>query len=404
MIKKLQEETNENLAKYNNYFLSQANLNFVQFEQISKILSSHKRDLNSLISDFNTDVLTTFIKDTEREALIVLAGGMPDSSDWVKDLLALCLETNDSKSFCSKVTLSEHLSFKNVYFVVDRKNEILELKVQVLMPQMTHLGDGHPFLYHSQNIGFHIENSGFVKIDIPETFLQRMVIDPITNEPVREIVEIQNCHRAICPVSEMSYTDRCPCIKNILDGNTKDCKFRKIEQFTPYCSFIKLNRGLLVTASDASFSIRSNQFTQPEVTIRNQTKLIGQEGQLKCKGGNFNQIHNFIDREIVKKSDINRFKMLKTKFNFSDLSEIQSMNQIFEDRLKSIESLTKNEFISLKNGNYIPVDSLISWITTFTLSVILIIGAFLIYKNFAAIKAQFRAPMRSYIPAEPLDN
>ena len=401
MIKKIQQDTNQNLYKYNNYFLSQSNLNFLQFDNIEKILSSYKRDLNDLISDFNSELLTKFIKDTEREALIVLAGGMPDSSDWVRDLMSLCLETNDSKSFCSKVTLSQHLRFENIYFVVDNENEIFELKIRVLMPQMSDMDDINPFLYHSKNVGFYNEQSGFIKMDIPEQFLQRIITDPITNQPVREIVEIKNCHRAICPASEMSYTDRCLCMSNILDGKTENCKFRTLEQKS-YCSFIKLDQGLLVSASDAVYSIRSSQFTQPELTIKNQTILIGQEGKLNCKGGNLNQIHTFINREIEKKSEIKKFKMLQTNLNITELKEIQSLNQVLEERLTSLEHFTATEFIALENGNYISKDTLVSWITLFTIFVIFILSTCFIRKNFAAIKAQFRAPT-AYIAAPSLE-
>ena len=400
MIKKLQEDTNQNLAKYKNYFISQSNLNFLQFDNIEKILTSYKRDLNDLISDFNTELLAQFIKDTEREAIIVLAGGMPDSSDWVRDLMSLCLETNESQSFCSKVTLSQHLSFENIHFVVDTENDVLELKIQVLMPQMSEM-DINPFLFHTQNVGFYGGHSGFIKLDIPEQFLQRIITDPITKEPVREIVEIKNCHRAICPASEISYTDRCLCMSNILDGSTQNCKFRAIEQKS-YCSFIKLDHGLLVSASDAVFSIRSSQFTQPEMAIKNNTILIGQEGKLNCKGGNLNQIHNFINRQIEKKSQIKKFKMLETNLNITALKEIQSLNQVLQKRLTSLEHFTETEFIALQNGNFISKDTLVSWICLFTIFVILMLSSCFIRKHFAAIKAQFRAPT-AYIAAPSLE-
>ena len=401
MLNKLQKETNNNLAKFNKYFISQSNLNFIQFENIAKIISSHKRDLSELISDFNSDLISNFIKDTEREALIILAGGMPDSSDWVRDLMSLCLETNESKSFCSKVTLSEHLQFEDIIFVVDTTNEILELKIRVLMPQMSEMDNENPFLFKTKNIGFHNGRSGFVKMDIPEQFLQRIIRDPLTNEPVREIVEIKNCHRAICPASEMSYTDRCLCMSNILDGKTDNCQFRTLEQ-RPYCSFIKLDQGVLVSASDAIFSIRSSQFTKPEVTIKNNTILISQEGKLKCKGGNLNQIHSFINREIEKKSEISKLTLLETHVNISQLNEIHSLNQDLKNRLSSLELFTESEFISLYDGNFISKDTIISWISIFTFFVTLILSSVCIYRHFAAIKAQFRAPT-AYIAAPSLE-
>ena len=374
------EDHSKNMLYKNENFFSLQNDIILNFQEITTIFQSHRRYVNDRISDFNDFLISDYIQKSETEILTVLSGGMPLAKDWIKDFNQCCLQVN-SQSFCSKIALSDYVSFENSEFLMNSLTGHLELKTDLILPIESENFSSEPLqLFTSRNIGFY-SGSDLVKIEIPDRFIVRILKDPLTGLFSREILEIQNkCQRGVCP-NEMVMNEKCHCANSILSGHFDGCNYIKVEPQSPCELFSIQGQGVIVTAQSAIFMEKSAHFEQKETLISNSTTLIKNIGQLVCERNGRKTVHNLNTKiNFENYSYKSNVQTLHLEANLTNLNEVQNRFQKIQNRVNDLEKFNANEFAKI-GDSFVPYESFFNAILSCCIIIICFVLSFFLFKK-----------------------
>ena len=381
------------LAHFNELYLSNSNMQFLQFDRITHLLNQSRYNFEKQMQVFNNNLISNYIKECERETISLLTGGIPDSIDFIKDMSSLCNNVNRDPNFCSKIAISsDHIKFENVELDLDSNSGSLELKLIVLMPIMaTNFPSDQPLkLYRVKNIGIHNSNFGFIKFDLPDLFLSRTIKDPFTGEYDHEVVEVNGCSRSVCQSRSLIFSERCACINSVLDGRSDFCSFKTNEDQS-ICDYILLDQSIMITARYAEFTPETDAFRKPVLTISNDTQIIEPNGQLVCHRGSLETIHHINHNNIeYLGSSKQKFEFMETEFNVTKINFLTSENEAFKNRIENLEKFNSEEYYQFRS-NFVSKDTLLSWAIISSLLLIFFLFCVYVFYNFNKTKKSFLA-------------
>ena len=374
------DDPTKNMFFQNENFLTLQNDLVLNFQQVTTIFQSHRRYVSDRISDFNDYIISDYIRNSETEILTLLSGGMPLAQDWIRDFNTCCLQVN-SQQFCSKIALSDFVSFENSRLLMNSLTGNLELKTDLILPIESENFSSKPLrLYNSQNIGFY-SGSDLVKLELPDHFILRILEDPLTGIFSREILEIQNkCQRGVCP-NQLVINHKSHCAESILSGHFDGCHYIKHEPQSPCELFSLQGQGVIVTAGSAVFKEKSDHFEQREVLISNSTSLIKKTGQLVCERNGIRTIHNLNTKMNYEHFSYNSYvQTFALEANLTNLDQVQNQMQTMKNRVNDLEKFNTNEYSRIGNS-FVPHESLFNAMLIVLVTIILLLLAFFLFKK-----------------------
>lgn len=374
------DDRSKNMFFQNQNFLTLQNDLVLNFQQITTIFQSHRRYVQDRISDFNDYIISDYIRNSETEILTLLSGGMPLTQDWIRDFNTCCLQVN-SQQFCSKISLSDYVSFENSQLLMNSLTGNLELRTHLILPIESENFSSKPLrLYTTQNIGFY-SGSDLVKIELPDHFILRILEDPLTGLFSREFLEIKNkCQRGVCP-NQLVINHKSHCIDSIFSGHFDGCHYIKHEPQSPCELFSLQGQGVIVTAGSAIFKEKSDHFEQREVLISNSTSVIKKTGQLVCERNGLRTIHNLNTKMNYEHFSYNSYvQTFDLEANLTNLDQVQDRFQTIQNRVNDLEKFNANEYSQIGNSN-VPHESLFNAMLIVLVTIILLVLAFFLFKK-----------------------
>ena len=339
-------QTQEDLMKISKEnienFISLSNINYNQDNLIKKILCEnisrrHQGDLDKLVDSINQQ----YLKIAEKEILSIMGNQIPQTLDFIKDFSVFCDKVNKNKLFCSRLSFSPMIEFTRTKLKFEKDAESLILKTEVLLPIMAPNSSQSPKnLYQVRNIGF-FKNNQLLKLKIPDLVVKSDSNDYFfaMNEP---------CSHGVCPINGLLIDNDSQCISSLFSESTENCKVETLQNQN-ICKFIHVpNYGSVVTASSAEFTALSSDIIAQTKSINNETKLILDDGTLRCENPGFESSHPLIAHSGSTFS-LRTPELLSVDFDMTDFELFESNQKIARKQIDDLENFYNRQFESIGN-------------------------------------------------------
>lgn len=370
-ISKSQEDLLK-ISKHNvDNFISLSNLNYEQDSLIKSILCEnvrhkHQGDLDRLIDTINQK----YLKVAEAEILSLMGNRIPQTLDFVKDFSVFCERVNGNKLFCSRLSFSPMIEFSRTRLTFENDSESLILKTEVLLPIKANSSQNKKSLFLVRNIGF-FQNDQLFKLKIPELVVKSESDGHFfaMNEP---------CSHGVCPINGLSSDSESQCLTNLFAQSTENCKIETVHS-SNICKFIHVpNYGSVVTAASAQFTADSSDIIARTEHVKNETKLILEDGTLRCQNPGFESSHPLIAHSGSTFSLLQP-EILPVELNLIDFELFESNQKLTRRQIDDLEKFNYRHFESI--GNFeISKPSIILYCMNIVWSILFIILIFLYLK------------------------